>query len=202
MGELFEENGSKRPAREYKKDCLFCSYSAKPPRHLIEENKHAFSVVYGMHEKGLVLSKAQVLVISKEHRENFSELTKEEWEAHFPLIKNVIRRINKVYHPVGFDVFSSLNKEGGQSHFHSHIHIIPKYKKNYGYCRSKWDLSLTLQEHQEVDKNLQTEQGIIKENNKAVAELAPFGKQAGKGHIIIRPKNPVPNDIEKIDKET
>jgi histidine triad (HIT) family protein len=189
--------------RKYKKDCLFCSYSANNPRFLISKNQHAFSIVYGMQEKGLCLSKAQILVISENHRENFSELTKEEWKGHLPLIKDAIRKISTVYKPIGFDVFSSLNKEGGQSHFHSHIHIIPKYKKNYGYCRRRWDLSLTLCDHQEIEKKLQTKQGgIIKENDKAVAELAPFGKQAGKSHIIIRPKKSISNNIEELDEET
>jgi histidine triad (HIT) family protein len=201
MGELFNEDWGAKTKREYKKDCLFCSYSAKLPRFLISENDKAFSIVYGMQERGLCLSKAQVLVISKEHRENFSELTKDEWSACLLLIKDAIEKIGKTYHPIGFDIFSSLNKEGGQSHFHSHIHIIPKYKKDYGYCRRKWDLSLTFQDYKEIEEKLQTKQGVIKENDEAVAKLAPFGKQNGKAHIIIKPKKSIPNDIKQLGKE-
>jgi len=35
-----------------------------------------------------------------------------------------------------------------------------------------------------------------------VAELVPFDKKLGKCHIIIKPKKPIPNDIEKLDEET
>ena len=82
--------------KTWKEDCLFYKYSAEGPLFLVEENEQAFSIVYGMHEKGLVLSKTQILVISKKHRENFSELTKEEWVAHLPLIKDAIKRIKKL----------------------------------------------------------------------------------------------------------
>src|SRR5437660_12900252 len=116
MGEFYHEenigSGNRLP-ETYKKDCLFCSYVDKQPHHLISKNREGFSVVYGMHDKGLVFSKAQALVISREHRENFSELSKEEWKAHLPLTKDAIKKISKVYHPVGFDAFSSLNKKEG-----------------------------------------------------------------------------------------
>jgi len=58
--------------------CHLCDYvKSKDLKHLIGKNKEAFSTVYGK-EKGSILSKAHALVISREHRKNFSELTKEE----------------------------------------------------------------------------------------------------------------------------
>ena len=45
------------------------------------------------------------------------------------VIKDLIERINKVYQPIGFNLYIGARDE---SKDHFHMHIAPKYKK--GYC--------------------------------------------------------------------
>jgi diadenosine tetraphosphate (Ap4A) HIT family hydrolase len=67
------------------------------------------------------------MILPKEHRETVFDLTKEEWEATFSLLKEVKMHIDEKFQPAGYNVGWNIGTIGGQETFHAHLHIIPRY---------------------------------------------------------------------------
>ena len=69
-----------------------------------------------------------MLIIPKKHAENLFELTQEELSVLFEIIKEAKEYLEKEYKPDGFNIGVNQGEAGGQTIFHLHIHIIPRYK--------------------------------------------------------------------------
>ena len=67
------------------------------------------------------------LIIPKRHCRIYFDLTPEEIEAMFELSKVVKEYIDKKHHPDGYNVGFNVEEAGGQSVFHAHLHVIPRY---------------------------------------------------------------------------
>jgi diadenosine tetraphosphate (Ap4A) HIT family hydrolase len=68
------------------------------------------------------------MIIPKQHRETVFDLTREEWEATYSLLKEVKIHIDERFRPDGYNVGWNVNEVGGQEVLHAHLHIIPRYK--------------------------------------------------------------------------
>ena len=97
----------------------------------------------------------------------------QQWNEIFPVLKDTMKKINKVYHPVGFQFTIPTGKLAGQGLPHLMAHIVPKYKKSYGNeCWSKEYNRATPEQVEITKKVLQPNQdNIIAERNKVVAKL-------------------------------
>src|SRR4051794_3047865 len=129
--------------------------------------------------------------------------------------------MNKLFAPKGFMLYNycgdKKTKRGKQyqSVFHFHLHIVPIYRKNCGFnwlptklLRAKpkpgetEELIPSSQEYQEAKQELETKPGIVCERSKVIAQLASQDEALIQGHIIIKPKKSIPNDINAIDEQT
>lgn len=104
-------------------DCMFC----KIVRHdenaeILFENRHAIAILdinpihYG-----------HALIIPKLHCETFVELPDEELSDFILATKVVSHAIVKGLNPSGFNIFSNNGRAAGQSVFHFHFHVTPRY---------------------------------------------------------------------------
>lgn len=111
-------------------NCLFCQIVARTiPSHLIYETVDAVVVL-----DAFPLSLGHALVISKKHYPDFSHTD--------PLVLATISRmaqkttnIIREHCPeiVGFNYLFNEGKLAGQSVFHTHLHVIPKYSDGTGF---------------------------------------------------------------------
>lgn len=70
------------------------------------------------------------LVIPKKHYENFSDVTEEDL---FPMIKSVqeiSKAIKSSLNADGFNVLSNNGAAAGQTIYHCHFHIIPRFNSD------------------------------------------------------------------------
>ncbi len=74
------------------------------------------------------VSKGHVLIISKEHRANIFELSIGEFMDYGKILADVKIVLDEEYHPDGYNVGSNIGGAGGQTKFHVHIHVIPRYQ--------------------------------------------------------------------------
>jgi len=124
--------------------CLFCEIINKKvtTSNIIEENINAIAIL-----DISPVSDGHVLIISKQHFTNISEVNEQTWSNFLPLIKNIINKLKTSFQPGGFNVISNMNEIAYQSIFHLHIHIIPKYNKEKGFIwTSKPELKYNLDE--------------------------------------------------------
>ena len=102
--------------------CLFCdTYHNK--QDFIYENEHFF-VVYDHYPVSL----GHALIIPKRHIDNYFSLTIEEAATLHQTIIIMKEIIDREFHPDGYNIGVNNGEAAGQSIFHLHIHLIPRYQ--------------------------------------------------------------------------
>jgi diadenosine tetraphosphate (Ap4A) HIT family hydrolase len=98
--------------------CPFCS-----PTDVLTENAHA----YAMPDRYPV-GQGHSLVIPKRHVADLFDLADKAYADCFALVREVRQRLEARYRPAGFNVGINSGRAAGQTIFHAHIHVIPRYE--------------------------------------------------------------------------
>ncbi len=101
--------------------CPFCINDEK--REIILESDLAYAI-FDKYPVG----KGHVLIIPKRHCADYFNLSHEEQESCFELLNSVKQILVQNFHPDGFNVGINVGETAGQTIFHVHIHLIPRYK--------------------------------------------------------------------------
>ena len=88
----------------------------------IIENENAFAIY-----DAFPVSKGHVLVIPKRVVSEIFDLNEDEYISCFNLIKDVKKILDKNHKPDGFNIGINNGEKAGQTIFHAHIHVIPRY---------------------------------------------------------------------------
>ncbi|TVR16480.1 MAG: HIT domain-containing protein [Balneolaceae bacterium] len=94
-----------------------------PDTTLISE----LATVYSIYDK-FPVTKGHALVIPKKKTENFFEMSQKEQTALWLMANRVKKILTERYSPDGFNIGFNINEAAGQTVFHTHLHIIPRYK--------------------------------------------------------------------------
>jgi diadenosine tetraphosphate (Ap4A) HIT family hydrolase len=73
------------------------------------------------------VSPGHALIIPFRHCANFFDLTPEEMTACMELLAEEQAAVDEEFNPDGYNVGVNVSAAGGQSIFHVHIHLIPRY---------------------------------------------------------------------------
>ena len=99
-------------------DCIFCRLN----RSILAETKLSLAFL-----DNFPVSKGHTLVIPKRHVASLWEMTAEEYMDAFTLLKRVKDVLQERFNPQGFNVGANCGQVAGQTVFHAHIHLIPRY---------------------------------------------------------------------------
>ncbi len=99
--------------------CLFCT----DPRGVSLQHELAFSA-----RDSYPASPGHTLVIPRRHVASFFDLMPEEVAACMALINEEKKHIDAEFHPDGYNIGVNVGPAAGQSIFHVHFHLIPRYK--------------------------------------------------------------------------
>ena len=88
----------------------------------IIENANAFAIY-----DAFPVSKGHVLVIPKRVVAEIFDLNDEEYSSCFNLVKDVKKILEEEFKPDGFNIGINNGEKAGQTIFHAHIHVIPRY---------------------------------------------------------------------------
>lgn len=77
---------------------------------------------------GYPVSPGHALIIPKRHVASYFDLTNHEREAMNVVLQYVKQKVDERYHPDGYNVGINVNEAAGQSVFHVHMRLIPRYK--------------------------------------------------------------------------
>lgn len=100
------------------KRCPFCT-----PENIVLENTYAFAIF----DKYPVTT-GHLLIIPKRHVSDFFETTTTEREAFNQLLEEGKALLQDKFHPDGYNIGINCGEHAGQTIFHVHIHLIPRYK--------------------------------------------------------------------------
>lgn len=113
---MTETNPEKK--RDPNNPCLFC----KDPRGVSLSHELAYSA-----RDTYAVSPGHTLIIPKRHVASFFDLTQDEVAACISLINAEKKRIDAEFNPDGYNIGVNVGPAAGQSIFHVHIHVIPRY---------------------------------------------------------------------------
>ena len=102
-----------------KKRCIFCNFNL----NVVLENKSCLAF-YDAHP----VSKGHLLIIPKNHKVDYFQLSFEEKIDMDDLIIRGKEFLDDLYKPDGYNIGLNSGEVAGQSVFHCHCHLIPRYK--------------------------------------------------------------------------
>ncbi|EHQ87980.1 HIT family protein [Desulfosporosinus youngiae] len=108
-------------------ECVFCTL---PEEVNLVENE----LVRAFYDKYPV-SEGHVLIVPKKHASSFFEATAEEMASVGELLTKVKALLDERFHPDGYNVGVNVGSAAGQTVFHWHMHVIPRYKGDAGTVR-------------------------------------------------------------------
>jgi len=99
--------------------CTFCKI---PGTDFIFENEY----FYVIPDKYPVVE-GHSLIISKQHKQDYFELSDQESIALLDISRKVRDWLDDSFHPSGYNLAMNCGKSAGQTIFHFHLHVIPRY---------------------------------------------------------------------------
>lgn len=106
-----------------KAGCPFCQIVAKSDcREVLFANDLAVAF-----KDSYPVSEGHLLIIPKRHFPELFEATENEIMAIFRLLKQCQKFLVETLHPDGFNIGINVGKSAGQTVFHLHVHLIPRY---------------------------------------------------------------------------
>ena len=119
--ELYQYNHFNKLPREENRACPFCRLARRV--EVICETATCVAFY-----DGYPVSPGHALIIPKRHVASYFDLTNHEREAMNVMLQFVKQKIDERFHPDGYNIGINVNEAAGQSVFHVHMHIIPRYK--------------------------------------------------------------------------
>ena len=106
------------------KDCIFCKIAAGeiPSATLYEDDDFRVILDLGPASKG------HALIIPKEHFRNLYDIDGELAGKAMMLAKKMITKMTDVLGCDGYNIVQNNEECAGQTVFHFHMHLIPRYK--------------------------------------------------------------------------
>ncbi len=77
---------------------------------------------------GFPVSAGHTLVVSRRHVADYFQLSAEEQGAIWALVPEVKVRLDEEHHPSGYNVGMNVGSAAGQTVWHAHVHVIPRYQ--------------------------------------------------------------------------
>lgn len=103
------------------KNCPFCLENLNSD--ILLENNSAY-VIFDK----FPVSKGHVLVVPKIHTSNFFDISQQHQEDLLALVNQAKKHLDCLYKPDGYNVGINVNEVAGQTVWHVHVHLIPRYK--------------------------------------------------------------------------
>ncbi|WP_342430187.1 HIT family protein [Neobacillus sp. FSL H8-0543] len=110
-------------------DCIFCKIvNGEIPAAKVFENEHVLAFLDISQ-----VTKGHTLVIPKVHKENLYELTPEIARNFFEVVPSIANALKTEYEPIGLNSVNNNGEHAGQTVFHFHMHLIPRYGQGDGF---------------------------------------------------------------------
>lgn len=118
--------------KKYVEDCIFCKINkGEIPSTTIYEDED-FKVMLDINPA----SKGHAVLLPKNHAANLFELSDEDAEKVIKVVRKCAVAMMEVLHCDGMNILQNNGEAAGQTVFHYHVHLIPRY--NGDTVNIKW----------------------------------------------------------------
>ena len=134
-----------------KDDCIFCKIAAGeiPSKTIYEDEKYRVILDLGPATRG------HALILPKNHYANLFELPEEDAKEVISLAKKMATVMKEKLGCDGFNLVQNNGESAGQTVFHFHMHLIPRYIGDGNEDKICWNhADLSAEEIAEICKAL------------------------------------------------
>lgn len=111
-------------SKKYVDDCIFCKINkGEIPSTTIYEDDD-FKVMLDINPA----SRGHAVILPKNHAADLFELADDDAEKLFKIARKCAKSMMEVLHCDGINVLQNNGEAAGQTVFHLHVHLIPRYK--------------------------------------------------------------------------
>ena len=131
-------------------NCIFCKIlKGDIPSFCVFEDE-SFKVILDR----FPASRGHVLILPKEHYQDLFELPDEIGSKLYPLAKKLAVAIKKAVGAEGINIIQNNGESAGQSVFHFHMHLIPRFKEDHIILNKTSHQDTTLETLEEVAEQI------------------------------------------------
>lgn len=132
-------------------ECIFCKIAAgEIPSKTIYEDEQ-FRVIMDISPA----TKGHALILPKEHYANLYEIPEEVAADAMKLAKKLAKKMTDALQCDGFNLVQNNGEVAGQTVFHFHMHLIPRYKDDGNEDKICWNhLELSEEELEEIHQKI------------------------------------------------
>lgn len=107
-------------------NCIFCKIiGGEIPSHTLYEDEQ-FKVILDVNPA----TRGHALILPKEHYANLYELPEDTASDAMKLAKKMMKKMTEKLHCDGFNIIQNNGEVAGQTVFHFHMHLIPRYQND------------------------------------------------------------------------
>ncbi|HEY4566196.1 MAG TPA: HIT family protein [Savagea sp.] len=129
--------------------CIFCKIAnGDLPSEKVYEDEHVFAFM-----DITPVTKGHLLVIPKNHYENVYDLPADEASHLFSVVPKLAQALKETFQQEGMkglNVLQNNGAEAGQSVFHFHMHLIPRYDKQEDGFQPGWEPQVETLTHDKI----------------------------------------------------
>ena len=115
--------------------CIFCKLANKDiPTNIIYEDEK-FTVIMDASPA----TKGHALILPKNHAANIYELPDKDAADIFVLAKKMAKKMTEILQCDGFNIVQNNGEVAGQTVFHFHMHLIPRYLNDGNQEKLTWN---------------------------------------------------------------
>ena len=116
-------------------NCIFCKLANKDiPTNIIYEDEK-FTVIMDASPA----TKGHALILPKNHAANIYELPDKDAADIFVLAKKMAKKMTEILQCDGFNIVQNNGEAAGQTVFHFHMHLIPRYLNDGNQEKLTWN---------------------------------------------------------------
>lgn len=137
-------------------NCIFCKLAnGEIPTNTLYEDDD-FRVIFDVSP----VSKGHALIIPKNHYKNIYDIEEDVLSKAALLAKKMVKVMTDEFNADGFNIIQNNEEAAGQTVFHFHMHLIPRYKGDkaikFGESKESDDGQLKIMAEQ-IKKALETD---------------------------------------------
>ncbi|GAF22269.1 histidine triad nucleotide-binding protein [Bacillus sp. JCM 19047] len=115
-------------------DCIFCAIrDGQLPATKLYEDEHVLAF-YNIQQ----ITKGHTLIIPKQHHEAIFDLPSETASHLFSVVPKLASALKESYSCKGMNIVNNNGQVAGQTVFHYHLHLVPRYGEEAIYSHI-WD---------------------------------------------------------------
>ena len=112
--------------------CIFCKIINKEiPGHVVYEDEFVLAFLDISQS-----TKGHTLVIPKKHAQDVFSMTAEDMSHVFSIVPKLANALKTTFNCNGLNVVNNNGVAAGQTVFHYHVHLIPRYDETDGFSNS------------------------------------------------------------------